>query len=116
MSFTVYTKEGAEAINPSYFKRLRQSQPGIQRAMLGRALPVLHADFSYFVAKLSHREQRQGHYLTRKQERKVKGWYVTTRTQYAVATINWDTGFVTELELYPTQHEATERMQVLHRS
>lgn len=114
MSFTIYTKEGAQAVNPSYFKRLPQSHPGPQRVMLGRALPALHAGYSLIIVRVVYRTLRQAQYLNRKRERKIKAYFVTQRVEYVVATINWDSGHVTELAVHPARATAEADMRTRH--
>lgn len=104
--FTIYTKLGAQTANPSYFKRLRQSDAGPARTMLGRAIPNHAAGHSYIIVRVAHKTERQVYYTTRKQSRRVKTYYATQRVEYVVATIGWHDGQVTEISAHATKAEA----------
>jgi hypothetical protein len=116
MSFTVYTKVGAEVINPSYFKRLSCKKPGTQHVMLGRALPVLTADYSFLIVKLAHRTERTIINRNGRNGMQVQTYYATASTSYVVATINWDSGFIEELAAHPTRAAAEQDMRARHQA
>src|SRR5579863_5262078 len=104
--FTVFTALGAEAINPSYFRRLKQSEPGTQHVAMGRAVPVLSSDYSYLIVRRAHRVERQGFHIQASTRRYGRTYYVADHRDFVLITINWDTGFVTEISQHATRAEA----------
>lgn len=109
MRFAVYSMEHlyVSAMDFRLFKKHSQTRPGTDRLPLMPIIADQRTQQSAFVIRLTHRESYQVESMQGKAKKRYRRtYYRAAGRAYAVATIDWDSGVVTEREQFSTREQA----------
>lgn len=118
--FPIYQAATARAANTEYFKHLATTQPGNSKAILGNLCARPHAEESYMIVRISHREPRKALHLQtvsiggiRDYKPSPRTVYNITHSTYVIVKQRWEDGEVQELSHHETPEQARAAFKLL---
>lgn len=109
-AFPIYTTVGIKSLNNEPFERLSQYRSGIQRTLLGHVKPDPRTECSWFLVRLSHRRLEQRMWIQHGRAA-YRDYYKVAYYEYAICSIDWLSGNITEIASYATLPAAIAAMK-----